>query len=126
MAAEPAGFQHWKGAELKDKTSAGTLASFSNHSVMLARREASGEAEIHEGMVDIFIVQSGEADLVVGGKILGAKTTAPGEQRGTGIAEGQKTHMEPGDVVHIPAGTPHQVLLRPGMRFAYLVVKIAK
>ncbi len=125
MAAEPVGFQHWRGAELKEKA-AGTLATFSNHSVMLARREASGEAEIHEGMVDIFIVQSGEADLVVGGKVLGAKTTAPGEQRGTGIEGGQTSRLEPGDVVHIPAGAPHQVLLKPGTRFTYLVVKIAK
>jgi quercetin dioxygenase-like cupin family protein len=32
--------------------------------------------------------------------------------------------LRPGDVVHIPRSTPHQVLVKPGSSVVYVVVKI--
>ena len=136
MAAEPAGYVRWPGADLKalskklgpkmnaQKLATQQLAKFGNHSLMAVHREADGEAEVHETQVDIFIVQGGEAGLVIGGQVAGGKTTAPGEIRGPSIKGGQNTRLGPGDVVHIPAKTAHQVLVEPGKQFTYLIVKV--
>ncbi|MBI4875019.1 MAG: hypothetical protein HY822_10350 [Acidobacteria bacterium] len=138
-AAEPAGFVSWPAAEMRaygkklapkmneQKVATEQLGKFGRHSAMVAYREASGEAEVHETVADIFVVSAGEATLVVGGKVVGGKSTGPGEIRGTSIEGGVKKKLLPGDVAHIPANTPHQVVLAPGAKpFTYMIVKIEK
>lgn len=137
LSADPAGFHLWRGAELKafekklapkvnvQKISSEQLGKFGNHSFMVAHREGSGEAELHETQDDIFIVQSGEATLVVGGKVVGGKTTAAHEIRGTSVDGGEKKKLGAGDVLNIPAGTPHQLLVESGKQFTYMIVKVA-
>ncbi|MGE5645736.1 MAG: hypothetical protein ACM336_08085 [Acidobacteriota bacterium] len=136
VATEPAGFVHWKSSELKaygaklapkmdaKKSAFETVAKFGNHLTMVAHRERSGEAELHDKQADFFIVQSGEATLVHGGRIQDARTTAPGEIRGPSIQGGEKTRLGPGDIVHIPAKQAHQLLLDPGAKFDYFVIKV--
>ncbi|HVR69965.1 MAG TPA: hypothetical protein VMT87_03895 [Vicinamibacteria bacterium] len=136
LAAEPAGFVVWSGSDLEaygrklaPKMNAGKLgvdqlASFGNHLTMIAHREADGEAELHEGQVDLFVVQGGEATLVVGGEVVGGRTTAPGEVRGPSIKDGARRPLAVGDIVHIPAKTPHQLLVAPGKEFTYFVIKV--
>ncbi len=136
-AAPPEGFVHWKAADLKalpsklapkldaKKSATAPEGQFGNHFFLAAYREGSGEAEVHDGYVDVFVIEAGEGTLVVGGQVTGGKTTAPGETRGASIQGGEKVKLGTGDIVHIPAGTPHQVLLEPGHKFAYFVVKIA-
>ncbi len=106
------------------KVATENLGRFGNHQVMMTHREADGEAEIHENQVDIFIVQNGQATVVTGGELEGSRVVGPGEIRGTSIRGGRKRTAGPGDVVHIPAGTPHQVLVPPGGRFTYLIIKV--
>ncbi len=137
-AADPPGLVQWSAAELKDygrklapkmnaqKMGTEQLGRFGRHSLMMAYREASGEAELHATVADIFIVQAGEATLVAGGKIIGGKTTAPGEVRGASIEGGVKKKIAAGDVIHIPENLPHQVVLGPGARFTYAIVKVEK
>ena len=100
------------------------IASYPNHYALMAHREGDGEAELHEKMADLFVVQSGEGTLVVGGTVPGGKTTAPGEIRGPSIQGGEHKKLGPGDVVHIPANVPHQVLVAPGKQFTYFVMKV--
>jgi mannose-6-phosphate isomerase-like protein (cupin superfamily) len=135
-AEDPPGFTHWPSAALKSfekklaakvgatKTAGETLARYDNHQVVVVHREASGESEVHQSLVDVFVVQSGEGTLVVGGKVVGGKSTAPGEIRGTAIEGGANRRLAPGDIAHIPANTPHQVLLEPGRQITYVIVKI--
>jgi mannose-6-phosphate isomerase-like protein (cupin superfamily) len=136
-AAEPAGFAYWSGAELKaygkklapkmspQKVATEQLGKWGNHSTMMAYREGDGEVEVHEKVADIFIVQAGEGILVVGGKVIGGKSTGPGEIRGKSIEGGVKKKLGPGDVCHIPANMPHQALLAPGAKsINYMIVKI--
>jgi mannose-6-phosphate isomerase-like protein (cupin superfamily) len=135
-AAEPAGFVHWRAAELKgyaqklapkmdaQKLAIEQLGSFGNHSFLIAHREAAGEAEWHEWMADVFVVQGGRAELVVGGEIPDARDTAPGEKRGARIAGGRTVPLAAGDIVHIPAKTAHQVIAAAGQPFTYFVVKV--
>jgi glc operon protein GlcG len=72
-----------------------------------SRREAPGQAEVHMGETDIVYVLEGTATFVTGGKVVDGKTTAPGEIRGASIEGGETRSITRGDVVVVPAGTPH-------------------
>ena len=78
-----------------------------SYMVHTSRRDKEGVAELHTLDTDIFYVLSGSATIVTGGKILGAKDTGPGEVRGDAIEGGETRTVRQGDVVVIPAGTPH-------------------
>jgi mannose-6-phosphate isomerase-like protein (cupin superfamily) len=133
-----ADFTIWRASDLKakekelagkatpERMASDTLANYGNHLTMLAHRKANGEPEVHEKMADFFVVESGEATLLVGGKVAGGKTTSPGEIRGGTIEGGEKQKLTVGDVVHIPAGVPHQLLLDRGKNFTYFVIKVEK
>jgi mannose-6-phosphate isomerase-like protein (cupin superfamily) len=135
LAADPSGVDLWKAADLKtavkelaaklsDKKAAGkSLAAYSNHAVLLTHREASGEAEIHDTKVDVFFVVAGTATLEVGGQVVNAKKKGP-ETLGSSIRGGVKKTLAPGDIVHIPAKTPHQLLIEPGATFTYVILKV--
>ena len=64
------------------------------------------------------------ATLVVGGKVVDPRTTAPHEIRGPSIRGGEKLKLAAGDVVHIPIKTAHQMLVESGKQITYFVVKI--
>lgn len=132
-AADPPGFALWKGSDLHAKekilSSGGkigieALGNYGNHRTSVIRRHTSGEAEIHEHVVDFLIVEAGEATLVVGGRIANARTTTPGERRGPSIEAGDKHRLISGDIAHIPANTPHQFLLDPGKTVTYFTIKL--
>ena len=137
IAAEPDGYKHWTPVELKERTKALSpkidahkiaterLANFGNYHALAVHREGSGQSEVHEHWADLFVVQSGTATLVVGGSIPNSKVTAPGEIRGSTIAGGASQKLSPGDIVHIPAKTPHQFLFDQGTtEFDAFVLKI--
>jgi mannose-6-phosphate isomerase-like protein (cupin superfamily) len=101
-----------------------TLKEYPRHAAMLSFRGRDGEAEVHENFADIFLVLAGRATLVTGGTVGGARTIGPGETRGASIEGGARQELRAGDVVHIPAGEPHQVLVAGENTFTALVVKI--
>jgi mannose-6-phosphate isomerase-like protein (cupin superfamily) len=135
-AAPSDGFLHWSSAELRaqeskliqglaGKSSASQqLASRDGQSATLSHRLTSGEAEVHDGVSDIFYVHSGKGAFVIGGNVVGGKTPRPGEVRGPSIAGGARKQLAVGDIVVIPPRMPHQIVLAPGERITYLVMKV--
>jgi mannose-6-phosphate isomerase-like protein (cupin superfamily) len=101
-----------------------TLREYEGHNMMLSVRLRSGVAEFHARFADLFIVLDGRATLITGGTIVDLREEAPGEIRGTGIEGGISRELRAGDVAHIPAGTPHQIILSGERGFASLVMKI--
>jgi mannose-6-phosphate isomerase-like protein (cupin superfamily) len=93
-------------------------------SSMLAFRNKDGKAELHDQFTDIFVVLQGAATLITGGTVVNPSSSSPGETRGDSIRDGTRAELTKGDVVHIPAGVPHQLLLGGRSSFTYLVVKI--
>ena len=104
-------------------TAAIKLKDYPNHYTMLSYRNTTGGSEIHEHYADFFIVLQGSATLMTGGKLTNDTTASPGEHRGTAIEGGTPTPLHEGDCVHIPAGTPHQLLIPTGSDFLYYVIK---
>lgn len=101
-----------------------SLKQYGNHYTMLAHREATGSSEEHEKEADVFVITSGSATLISGGKLVKPHTEKPGELRGTSISGGQKQLVQQGAIVHIPAGIPHQLVLEKGQPITYFVVKV--
>jgi mannose-6-phosphate isomerase-like protein (cupin superfamily) len=75
--------------------------------VVLANRREAGAVEYHEHTNHIFIMVDGEATFITGGTMIGAKRTSPDQMTGTSIEGGETFHLSKGDVITIPAKTPH-------------------
>lgn len=136
IGAEPAAYKYWSAADIKGyakvlqpklsehKAANQRIGDFGNHYALAVYREGSGEVEFHENDADVMFISSGAGTLVIGGTAPDLKQTAAGEQRGSKIVGGTRQKLAPGDVVHVPAKTPHQVLLDPGAKITYFVLKV--
>ncbi len=135
LGAGPAGYKYWSAAELKSLskplttkadaiTSSDNLGKFGRDHALMVHREGSGKAELHETDADVMVVVSGTGTIVVGGTMPGSKATAPGEVRAASIDGGLRQKIGPGDILHIPPKTPHQVLLAPGTQITYFTLKV--
>lgn len=98
------------------------LLETSEFKVHASHRDGPGMAEVHERDTDILYVLGGSATLVTGGRLVDGKVTATDEVRGAGIEGGETRQLVPGDVLVIPAGTPHWFKAVSGP-FDYYVVK---
>jgi mannose-6-phosphate isomerase-like protein (cupin superfamily) len=111
-------------AKAGDGQASETLKQYPGHATMLSFRSRDGEAELHEKYADIFHVLAGKATLVTGGVISGARIIGPGETRGERIEGGSRQDLRAGDLAHVPAGLPHQMLVAGDNTFTAFVVKI--
>ncbi len=94
-----------------------------NYMIHASRRDKPGQAEVHTRETDIVYVQSGSATFVTGGTVVDGKPTGADEIRGGSIRDGQTRTLSPGDVVIVPAGTPHWFKEVRGP-LTYYVVKV--
>jgi quercetin dioxygenase-like cupin family protein len=111
-----------------DRTSAAfakgqPLIETGSYKVHASRREAPGQAEVHDADTDVIYVLEGTATIVTGGQAVGARETAAGERRGTAIDGGTARRLAKGDVLVVPNGVPHQFTAVQGP-FLYYVVKV--
>jgi hypothetical protein len=97
----PPGFELWSSASVASITKSigdeahsdphhfavGQLADYPNDSFLLVHRAGDGQVEWHETQADVFLVLSGSATLIVGGKLLNGETVGPHEKR-NGTIEG--------------------------------------
>jgi mannose-6-phosphate isomerase-like protein (cupin superfamily) len=135
-AGDPAGFHVWKAPDIEAhgkalapkmdeyKAASETVATEGNRTFIVAHREGVGQAEWHEKQADVMMIESGTVTLVYGGTVVGGKTTAPGEIRGTSIQGGNEVVLGPGDTLHIPAKVPHQMKVPAGKKLTYFTVKV--
>jgi quercetin dioxygenase-like cupin family protein len=96
-----------------------------NLTVSGSHRDKAGQVEVHEKETDVIHVIDGEATFVTGGTMVGGKMTKPGQQLGSDIKGGQTHHLTKGDVVVVPAGTPHWFKEVP-TSVSYYAVKVLK
>ena len=139
LQADPSGFAMWSSSELErrgavlsarvgpDHSARETLTDYANpsgaHRIRFIHRDADGIPEQHEHIEDVVSIQSGEATLLVGGDMVD-RTGGNGEYMGTGIAGGVRYPVGPGDIIHIPADTPHRYLVPDGGHVTYVLVRV--
>jgi quercetin dioxygenase-like cupin family protein len=88
-----------------------------------ATREKSPVAEIHTNEADFFYIVDGRATQVLGGTVIDGKETGPGQVRGPRTEGGQTYHVAKGDIMWVPANTPHWFPEIPEA-LGYLLVKV--
>jgi uncharacterized protein GlcG (DUF336 family)/quercetin dioxygenase-like cupin family protein len=94
-----------------------------DYKIHASRREGPGKAEVHDHETDVIHVLEGSATFVTGGRIVEGAEITPGETRGAGIEGGDARTIGKGDVVVVPAGTPHWFREVQGP-LLYFVVKV--
>jgi glc operon protein GlcG len=78
-----------------------------SYQIHASRRDTAGQVEVHEKDTDIIYVLEGTTTFVTGGTMVGGRTTAPDEIRGTDINGGTTRTLTKGDIIVVPNGTPH-------------------
>lgn len=137
--ASPPGFIRWGGAELADRQAAltarvgsdgsarETLADYGNstgaHRFRFIHRDSDGAPEQHAQIEDVVFIQSGEAVLQLGGDLVDP-SGRNGELTGSAIVGGVTYPVQTGDLLHIPANTPHRYLVPDGGQVTYLLVRM--
>jgi mannose-6-phosphate isomerase-like protein (cupin superfamily) len=132
---DPPGFGLWRASELdardarlatrigSDGSARETLADYgsggASHRFRFLRRDTDGPPEMHEDIIDVVFVQSGEGAVLVGGEMVGA-SNAPGSS----IRGGSRHPVAAGDVLHIPALLPHAYLPGEGGHVTYVLVRV--
>jgi glc operon protein GlcG len=101
----------------------GLLLDTPRYKIDAGRRNAPGEVEYHEGVVDVMHIVSGKATVITGGEMVDARKVAAGELRARSISGGKKHTLAEGDVLAIPNGVPHQ-FVDVSDPFLYFVVKV--
>ena len=135
LQAAPPGFVMWSSSELEQRDAALSTRVGQDHSARetlvdygyppgayrfrFIYRDADGFPEIHEDGLDVVFVKSGEGTLLVGGEMLNRTGV-----RGTGISGGFRYPLGPGDIIHIPANTPHRYLVPEGGHITYVLVRV--
>jgi mannose-6-phosphate isomerase-like protein (cupin superfamily) len=129
-AALPTGDPHSNGAAffgsdaIRAKfATGGLLLDAGDYKLDAGRRSAPGEVEYHAHTVDVMHIVEGNATVVTGGEIVGARTVGNGEVRAESVNGGHAHDLSPGDVVAVPAGVPHQ-FTQVSAPFLYFVVKV--
>lgn len=125
VGAPPAKVSYFQQGEVRDAFAKGAVLFDRGERYMVhaSRRDAAGQAEVHAKDADIIYVLEGTATFVTGGTVVDPKATAPDEVRGREISGGETRELRKGDVVIVPAGTPHWFRAVPAV-FTYYVVKV--
>ena len=97
---------------------------FPGYTTMLTARVRDSGAEMHKAAGEVWVVEQGEAIVVTGGTLPNPKEISPGEQRGVRLTGGTRHSLHKGDILQIPPGTTHQVLIAGGKTFVCYVVRV--
>jgi mannose-6-phosphate isomerase-like protein (cupin superfamily) len=90
--------------------------------VILANRRGAGEVEVHAKTNHVFIIVEGEATFVTGGTLVSPRQTAPDQTRAASVTGGESHHLSKGDVITVPAKTPHWFKEVPTQTIAYYAI----
>jgi uncharacterized protein GlcG (DUF336 family)/mannose-6-phosphate isomerase-like protein (cupin superfamily) len=118
------GAAFFSGADVKRRfETGGLLLDEKRYKIDAGRRNAPGEVEYHERVVDVMHVLEGTATVVAGGEMVDAREVGPGEVRARTTDGGTAHSLAEGDVLAIPSGVPHQ-FVEVSDPFLYFVVKV--
>ena len=132
---QPTGFVMWPGAEVEAIANRlereignramvyETIRNDDGHSVYFVLRGLTGPAEFHETEADLYVVHRGNATFVIGGELIDPELLPRKQQRGSSIRNGIRHALAPGDILHVPVSTPHQIIVPDGQTFLYTLVK---
>jgi len=87
-------------------------------------KEGTALSEIHDHWAEFQIIRNGEGTMRLGGTVVNAQTIGPGETRGTALEGAFGQPLRAGDLLYIPAGTPHHTIVERTKSQDKLIVKV--
>lgn len=80
------------------------------YKAQLEYRPGTSPAAVHEKDAELFVVLQGTGNILTGGKLVDEKRVNASNLSGASIASGESHKVSVGDVLMVPANTPHQVI----------------
>ena len=91
---------------------------------MLEYRPAQAPAALHEKDAELMVVLDGTGNIVTGGKIVDEKRVNAANLSGPSIADGNTQAVVKGDMLIVPANTPHQVIPTGGAPIVLMTLHV--
>jgi mannose-6-phosphate isomerase-like protein (cupin superfamily) len=86
------------------------ILSLAPYRAQLEYRPGTSPAAVHEKDAELMIVLQGAGNIVTGGKLVDEKRNNANNLGGSSIAGGHSQTVVKGDMLIVPANTPHQVI----------------
>jgi mannose-6-phosphate isomerase-like protein (cupin superfamily) len=90
----------------------------------LEYRPAKAPAALHEKDAELMVVLDGAGDIVTGGKIVDMKRVNAANLSGPSIDGGNTQSVVKGDMLIVPANTPHQVIPTGGAPIVLMTLHV--
>jgi mannose-6-phosphate isomerase-like protein (cupin superfamily) len=86
------------------------ILSLTPYRAQLEYRPGTSPAAVHEKDAELMVVLEGTGNIVTGGKLVDEKRNNANNLGGSSIADGNSQAVVKGDMLIVPANTPHQVI----------------
>ena len=90
----------------------------------LEYRPRTAPAALHEKDAELFVVLQGSGSIVTGGKLVDEKRVNANNLSGASIAGGHSQSVGVGDMLIVPANTPHQVIPAGGAPIVLMTMHV--
>ena len=91
---------------------------------MLEYRPGTAPAALHEKDAELMVVLDGTGNIVTGGKLVDEKRVNAANLSGPSIADGSSQAVVKGDMLIVPANTPHQVIPTGGAPIVLMTLHV--
>jgi mannose-6-phosphate isomerase-like protein (cupin superfamily) len=94
------------------------------YKAQLEYRPGTGPAALHEKDAELMVVLQGTGDIVTEGKLVDEKRVNANNLSGASIADGKSHPVVKGDMILIPANSPHQVIPSGGAPIVLMTMHV--
>jgi mannose-6-phosphate isomerase-like protein (cupin superfamily) len=94
------------------------------YKAQLEYRPGKAPAALHEKDAELMVVLDGTGDIVTGGKIVNEERVNAANTRGPSIDGGNTQAVVKGDMLIVPANTPHQVIPTGGAPIVLMTLHV--
>jgi mannose-6-phosphate isomerase-like protein (cupin superfamily) len=100
------------------------ILTLAPYRAQLEYRPATSPAAVHEKDAELMVVLEGTGNIVTGGKLVDEKRTNANNLGGPSIAGGNSQSVVKGDMLIVPANTPHQVIPTGGAPIVLMTMHV--
>jgi mannose-6-phosphate isomerase-like protein (cupin superfamily) len=94
------------------------------YKAQLEYRPGTAPAALHEKDAELMVVLQGAGNIVTGGKLVNEKRSNKNNLGGTSIEGGHSQAVVVGDMIIVPANTPHQVIPSGGAPIVLMTMHV--
>lgn len=100
------------------------ILSMAPYRAQLEYRPATSPAAVHEKDAELMVVLEGTGNIVTGGKLVDEKRNNANNLGGSSITGGNSQAVVKGDMLIVPANTPHQVIPTGGAPIVLMTMHV--